>query len=369
MLGALVLSSGVWADVTSLEKDRGHLQLGDKKSQTTGKQLNGVTRGFPALSLIDDSGLDYQVLSDAGSSIATSSDSGAVGEASYTAAVTATTMNGGTEQATLEDAYDGYSGICLSNNGGTGPCDAGLGGKSINGFNYEAYFNNGPPTLDASCSNRQILFPSQSVYPNIVVSRKVFVPLNDEFIRWQTLITNTSASAATINLITANDLGSDANTLIDRTSSGDAVVTDADQWVTTFQNYSGVSTSDPRLAHVFGGPGAAVSAGGISFTNGDDRPFWHYVLNIQSGQTVNVVTFSSGQPSRADAAAKAAQLVALSGNAASCMSPAELAQVVNYAAAAGPVNRDVPMMDRRVLLAVMGMLLALGFVALRRNSL
>lgn len=171
----------------------------------------------------------------------------------------------------------------------------------------------------------------------------------------------------TLTLTTSNNLGSDSNTQIVTSSSGDALVTTADLWATTFQAFSGNTTSDPRLGHVFGGPGAPVGLNCINFTDGDDHPFWSYRVTIQPGQTINVVNFVTGQPSRADAAAKAADLISLSGNAASCMSSAELAQVVNYATT-GTASQEVPMADKRVLLAVASILLALGFVALRRQT-
>ncbi|MBK8286756.1 MAG: hypothetical protein IPK97_18870 [Ahniella sp.] len=201
----------------------------------------------------------------------------------------------------------------------------------------------------------------------MAVQRKVFVPTNDEFARWTNIFTNTSGAAITLQVITGNNLGSDAGTTIVTSSSGDAAVTTADNWATTFQQFVGTTSGDPRLGHVFGGPGALVGLSGVSFANTDDNPFWRYTLTLQPGQTQAIVNFATGQPSRADASAKAAELTALAGNASACMTANELAQVVNYAAAAGPGNQSVPLADKRILMAVAAMLLGLGFVALRRN--
>lgn len=360
----LVAASSAMADVTSLARDGRALKVGDKPSAVA----PGANRDTGAQTLTDSSGFEYFINTDI-TFATTSSASGAASEASYVTAVAATTLNGGTVSSSLNDAFDGYNSLCFTFSAGTGPCNSSGGGGGERGVSYIMYNGNGPAVLDASCNNRQVLYPAQTIAPNVTATRKVFVPLNDEFARWQNLITNASASAVTLTLITGNNLGSDANTTIVSSSSGDAVVTTADSWATTFQSFSGTTSSDPRLGHVFGGPGAPVGLNSISFANGDDNPFWSYSVTVQPGETINVVNFVTGQPSRADAAAKAQELISLSGNAAACMTPAEIAQVVNYASATGIQSREVPLADKRVLFAVAGMLLALGFVALRRSNI
>ena len=66
----------------------------------------------------------------------------------------------------------------------------------------------------------------------------MFVPTNDSFGRWLNIVTNTGATAATFNLIIANNLGSDNNTVIVTSSNGNATAETTDTWVTSFQNYS-----------------------------------------------------------------------------------------------------------------------------------
>lgn len=363
LVGLLAISTGAIADVTSLARNGQQFKVGDKPNQTVPR----APEATGAQALTDQSGFEYFVNTDI-TFTTTSSASGAASEASYSTAVAATTLNGGTVSSSLNDAFDGYNSVCFAFTTDSGPCTSGTGGGGRGINPYIMYNGNGAATLDASCSNRQVIFPAQTIAPGVTAERKVFVPLNDEFARWQNIVTNTSASAVTLNIITSTNLGSDANTTVVTTSSGDAVATTADNWVTTFQNFSGTTSSDPRLGHVLGGPGAAVGLNGVNFANGDDNPFWSYRVTIQPGQTVNVVNFVTGQPSRADAAAKASELVNLTGNAAACMTASEVAQVVNYASASAGQNREVPLADKRVLLAVAGMLLALGFVALRRSS-
>jgi hypothetical protein len=131
-------------------------------------------------------------------------------------------------------------------------------------------------------------------------------------------------------VITANNLGSDSNTIITGTSNGTLVPTTSDTWVATMQNYSGTTSSDARLAHVMQGPGALVPLNKINFVNGDDNPYWAYQLTLAPGKTAIIMNFAVAQPSKAAAAAKAAQLVSLPANATFGMTSDELGEVVNF---------------------------------------
>lgn len=355
----LAFSGTVAADITQKDSSSRQFKVGDKSVDAPRPDATG------SQALTDASSLEYFINTDITFSTS-SSASGAASEASYYSSVAADTAMGGTMPAALSDGFDGYNTLCVSFDGATGPCDTGSGGKRGPGT-FIFYNDNGAATLDTACSNRQVIYPVQAI-GGLAVERRVFVPTNDEFARWTNTFTNTTGAAITFNMITGNNLGSDSGTTIVTSSSGDAAVTTADQWVTTFQNFSGNESSDPRLGHVFGQAGALEQIAGVSFANGDDNPFWHYNLTLQPGQTQSIVNFATGQPTRADAAAKAAQLTSLAGTAASCMSAQELAQTVNYTVSAGGQDTPVPFADRRVILAVGGMLLLVGFAVLRRQS-
>src|SRR5262249_32291762 len=148
------------------------------------------------------------------------------------------------------------------------------------------YTNNGPgagkAAITTECpgpmtsTKRQVVFNDQTI-GNLHVSRKVFVPDNDSFARWLNIVTNVGSGTEHVAVSTSCNLGSDSNTRIVTTSDGDANVTVADTWVTTFQNFSGTTTSDPRLGHVLQGPGTvAAPLKTISFVNGNDGPTWSY---------------------------------------------------------------------------------------------
>jgi len=312
-----------------------------KQADKPGYPISRVTRpnATGSQALVDSSGVKYFINTNITFSTS-SSASGAMSEASYTHAVAATTSAGATVSTTLNDAFDGYDTLCLSLDNSTGTCETG-------NASYVIYNKNGAASMDTSvpatpeCTNRQVLFPVQAI-GGVNVQRKVFVPTNDSFERSLNILTNTTAAPITFNAIISNNLGSDSNTLIVNTSSGDATATTADNWVTTFQNYSGTTSSDPRLGHVLQGTGALTPMTIVNFANGDDNPFWGYGVTLQPGQTRILMNFATAQPSKAAANAQAAALAALPSNALQCLSVTELSQISNFAVAPELAITQVP---------------------------
>jgi uncharacterized repeat protein (TIGR01451 family) len=328
----LCVASGLaHADVYVLDSDSLAATLGARSGSVAHQVKPGDKPGVPlsevtprpsatgSLRLIDQSGLQFFINTNITFSTS-SSASGAMSEASYTGPVAATTIAGATTQSTLNDAFDGYGTLCVSLTGATGPCSTGDAA-------YTIYNQNGAGSTE--CSGRQGLFNAKVIGP-LSVSRKVYVPSDDAFGRWMERFTNTSAAPVTFNAIIANNLGSDNNTRIVTTSSGDAVATTGDTWVTTFQNYSGTTSSDVRLGHVMRGAGAPVGLAGVNFVDGDDNPYWSYPLTLAPGQSAILLRFVTGQPSKAAAATQAARLATLPSTALECMTPVEMASIVNF---------------------------------------
>jgi uncharacterized repeat protein (TIGR01451 family) len=281
-----------------------------------------------SITLVDSSGLQYMINTDI-TFTTTKSASGAASEASFAGPVNATTIAGGVAPTTVDDMFDGYGGICISLTNAPGPCSA-AGNTSYN--------LNGPPAFDATvpagpaCSSRQVVFPAQTIGP-LSVNRKVFVPNNDQFIRWMNFFTNTSGAPVTFTMTTANNLGSDANTIIVNSSNGDAIAQPTDTWISSFQNYTPTASTDPRIGHVIQGTGAPTPVSNIFFTTGNDSPFWSYTITLAPGQTKAILTFATGQLSKAAANAKAAALALLPASSTQCLSATELSQIVNFATA------------------------------------
>ncbi|HXY42020.1 MAG TPA: hypothetical protein VEQ10_20255 [Vicinamibacteria bacterium] len=299
-------------------KQAGHAR---RKGESTG----AITNATGSQALIDASGVRWFINTDITFSTS-SSASGAMSEASYTHAVVATTASGGTTSSTLNDAFDGYNTLCLSLNNTVATCQTG-------NANFVIYDKLGAAASEcmgaASGVNRQIVFPTMTS-GTLQISRKVFVPDNDSFARWMNTVKNTDSSPATVTLVTANNLGSDANTLIVTSSDGNATADVTDTWVTTFQNYSGATSSDPRLGHVLQGKGAAVPLAGVAFANGDDNPYWGYTVTLAPGETASFLNFAVAKGTKAEAASEAARLAAFPPIARQCLTTAELATVKNF---------------------------------------
>ncbi len=342
------------ADVSVLERQGLNRVKGPNKAKRLGKTQ--VRTGEQ--NLVDASTLEYFINSNI-TFATTSSASGAASEATYTGPVQATTSGGGTVSTTLSDAFDGYNSLCVSLTGATGPCTDGDPAFTI-------YSDNGAGTLDGACGNRQLNLNPQTIGA-VQVSRKVFVPSNDEFIRWFNSFTNTSGAPVTISVVTANNLGSDTGTTIVSTSSGDATVTTADRWVTTFENFVGTTSNDVRLGHVLWGPGAAVGLSGITFANGSDTPFWSYSLTLAPGETRAILNFATGQPSRVEAAVKSNELTGLPTNAVQCLSDAEKGQIANFVGIPPSVT-EVPTVSTVGLIATALLLAGASFFLLRRRT-
>lgn len=296
-------------------------------SQDKSTEPGFVDNATGSITLIDSGNFEYFINTNI--TFATSSSaSGAASEASYTGPVSATTSLGGTVSTTLNDAFDGYNSLCISTTGATGPCTTGNAA-------YTIYNQNGPATTE--CSGRQVVFPNKTI-GSLTVWRKVLVPTDDQFIRWVNFVTNNGGASVSVSLSTSNNLGSDSNTTIVSSSDSDATAELTDSWVTTFQNYSGTTSSDPRMGHVLQGAGAPTTLASINFVNGDDNPYWGYTFTLAPGETKAIMNFATGQPSKAAAATKAAALALLPSTATQCLSATERSQIVNFAAASADLS-------------------------------
>jgi hypothetical protein len=297
--------------------------------------------------LVDGTGVKYYANSDITFSTS-SSASGGMSEASFTASHEATTANGGTVVSTLNDAFDGYNTLAtfVGPSAPNGPIDVSDDQADPN----LAIYNKLGASPTSSCGGREEDFPVQTV-GQVGVSRSVYVPAaaGQGYARWVNTVTNHGATATEVHLYVDNNLGSDSNTKIFGSSSGDAAASTADTWVGTFQNYTGGGTSsDPRLGHVLRGAGD-TSATEISFTDGDDNPFWDYALNLAPGETKSIVNYVVAANSKADAATRAADLAAHPSF--TCLSDAQVAQVANFDTVAPtlhvPTAISVPATDSR----------------------
>ena len=89
-------------------------------------------------------------------------------------------------------------------------------------------------------------------------------------------------------------------------------------------------------------------------------------MTVPAGATRILLHFVTGQPTRAAARAKAAQIATnpLSATAAACMTEQERNEIVNFGVAVA--EKAVPALGGRGLLALVAAIAAAGFVAQRR---
>ena len=279
---------------------------------TTQLALAGAAIAQTAPRLVDASGLEWLFTNDV------------VADAGYVGAVRAEVSGpvSETHLAVLADAFDGYGALTVSVDGGAAtPFTRAWAGAT-------------------ECGGRQMVFPAQTV-GGVSVSRKIYVPTDDSFARWATIISNPGAAPATVTLTVSGNLGSDSRTTIGATSDQDTVASPVEQWVVTFGAFAQGASREPRLAHVLASPGAAVQPSDVAFANGDDTPSWRYVVPVPAGGTAVVTHFAAGEQTLLDAALKASYLAALPPTAVACLSTTEQAQLVNARAGvipSGPLN-------------------------------
>lgn len=156
----------------------------------------------------------------------------------------------------------------------------------------------------------------QHVYKSVplgglLVQRRMFTSATGVGLRVLDSLTNPSGAPVTTSVWVGDlrdqeigDLGSDSATTIMSTSSGDALPTTDDRWAVTSDRLA--SGSDPAVAVVWGGPGAAVNADFVAFgaagpmptvdapavTLGADELGWAWRnITVPAGGTVSLMSW------------------------------------------------------------------------------
>ena len=261
----------------------------------------------------------------------TSSASAAMSEASFTAAQPATTLNGATTASTLNDAFDGYNALFVDVAPFADPPAAQTGNAEFIPYNQLGAAPVVDSSIDPECTNREVVFPTAAL-GGLDVHREVWVPGDGNYSRTLNVVTNPTGAAISARLITGNNIGSDSNTMLVGSSSADATAEVTDTWVTSMQNFSGVTSADPRLGHVLQGVGAPVPLSVMEFVNGDDNPDWGWDVTVQPGETVRIVTFVVAEYTKARAEATSAQLAQLDPavEPLRCLTDDEASSIVNF---------------------------------------
>jgi hypothetical protein len=113
------------------------------------------------------------------------------------------------------------------------------------------------------------------------------------------ILQNPGQSDVNVQVALPGDLGSDGDTIVSASASGDAGLTDADRWVIS----SDATLSDPAIGTVLFGPGGpAVRLRGAALS--EDTLSVSYSVRVPPGTTRRVMVFSqlSADPATAAAA-------------------------------------------------------------------
>lgn len=308
----------------------------------TGTITSQYTSTYTGTTSTTSGGTTTTTSTSTGSSTYTYSDDANADEAEYTQDVTFTTTSGGTEVGQPDDMFDGYNYLAID-----GTVFRGMSGTT------------------SLCEGREVDFGEETI-SGLTVSRRAFVPEDDEFLRFTTLITNPGAAAVTVAVTVSGNMGSDDDTVITASSSGDTALDLTDTWFA-----SGGDFDDPRAGHVMQGEGASVMLSSLAQDSSDlDEFTWGYDITIEPGETVILLNFVTGQPTNAAAAEQAAALAELDTDAAlRCLTNDEIKQVVNFDAKTGDggCGCAIPGQGSSSPLAPLGLGLLLGAFILRRR--
>ena len=305
----------------------------------------GAVPGAHALpvELRDNNGTRYRINTDVDSPVANSFASGAITDATYEKPVTVTSYFIGltpfgwffttyTEQrqvdVPLKNAFGGFNGLVIS----------GANGVALP---QVLAYNPGAPLAAEDCvqdnANRQLTFQTQA-YPAIglEVKRKVFVPKNADYVRWLNIVTNTGSAPTQIGVTLQGRLGSESDTKVTNTSTGDSIITASDLWWTTSQVLpEGQQSFEPKIGFAVQGAGAQVPPRSLGIDS-TGLAIVTYTPTIAPGATAIIMTFTTVQGSNKQAKKTMEDVVGLPSTAITCVSEQELSQVVNFARITAP---------------------------------
>ncbi len=201
-----------------------------------------------------------------------------------------------------------------------GTNDAYDGGLRLNNFDF---FD----TAQTEDDEREVVIGTSN-FDEIEITRKIYVPEDQSFARFLEIVTNTGSSTTDFTVSLDSNLGSDDQTFIVDTASGDNVFNTDDNWLITddFDN-----DGDPTLLHIIAGEDGELRPDAASL-NFDDINF-AYNLTLAPGETQIIMHFAAQNFDQAEALAKAPELEALELDALAGMSNEELEQVLNFAIA------------------------------------
>ncbi|WP_437602656.1 thrombospondin type 3 repeat-containing protein [Sorangium sp. So ce590] len=187
-----------------------------------------------------------------------------------------------------------------------------------------------PSTRVAEMDGRQLAH-GPVLLGRLEVTRKVYVPTDEGWARFLEILHNPTASELPAVVRIETNVGSDNDTTITQSHSGDLEFTPVDRWLATDDVDAG---ADPSLHFNFYGPSAAIAPGSVGMTTDNcattQGPTVEFALSVPPRGTRILMHFGGQHASQADAHATAIRLDALPARALLGMTAAEQASVVNW---------------------------------------
>jgi hypothetical protein len=198
----------------------------------------------------------------------------------------------------------------------------------------DEYADAGADACSAEEGGQEVVYPAQTL-DGLETSIKIFAsPSGEGLGRWLVSLRNPGAAPVTTTYEWNGNLGSDGETFIVTTSSGDAAASTADRWSVS-NDTDGDATfvpGDPVVGHIWDGlaPGAAQTAGTVDFTNTDDDVTVEYPITVPPGATFVFLHVLVQRASNGSAIGDTAALAAGLPDVFAGMSAAELASLRNW---------------------------------------
>jgi len=203
---------------------------------------------------------------------------------------------------------------------GFGIAEASLGSQ-LNAFDGASllFVNNqifvAPTTVDIASTTTtggyNIMTAGSVTLSGLNVTMQLYADQTLPVLRTFVSFTNPTATAITVPVTFATNVGSDANTAIQATSNGDTTFAVNDHWMITDDNPTNGALSD---THVLAGPGnPTVIANSVSQTvfdyvpnSGTEGVLANYTITIPANSTRNLLVFNGVNQTSADAKSTAA---------------------------------------------------------------
>jgi hypothetical protein len=207
----------------------------------------------------------------------------------------------------------------------------------------------------------------------LTVTGEMFFSTTKAVARSTLILQNPSGAPITVTVLNASNFGSDQNTVLQATSSGDNVFDPTDNWFVSSETANPTPANDPVLTVAFSGAAGAVRGSNVNAPGSGQKDLFYenYTLTVPAGQTRRLMMFVQMSDTVAHAEADALTFNTTGSLQAAGLlnglTPPQLAEVVNWNFSLAPV----PTLGDWALRGMVGLLALLGVFSLgafRRRS-